>query len=185
MMRGRRFFSLGVALFGAVAVLGVAAPADAHRGHASLSVVEFSDDGNTVVVTHVFSAHDVEPALVALAPDAQPSLDDPDAFKALVAHAGTAFGVWTSGGRVPLALTGEAFEGDRVTLVFKGTVPPAKAKAPKAKAAKSGPLSSVKVQANFFSQTHADQHSQVNVRYRKVTRTVHFHGSDAPKAITF
>mgnify|MGYP001627397375 CR=1 FL=1 len=185
MILARRSFSLGLALFGALAVWGGQSPAQAHRGHASLSVVEFSDDGKSVVVTHVFSAHDVEPALVALAPDAQPSLDDPDAFIALVAHAGTAFGVWTAGGRVALDFTGEAFEGDRVTLVFKGTVPSEKAKVPKGKTAKSGPLSTVKVQANFFSQTHKDQHSQVNVRYRKVTRTVHFHGSDAPKAVTF
>ncbi|MFN3808964.1 MAG: hypothetical protein ACK4SK_17500, partial [Asticcacaulis sp.] len=75
----RRWFLLGGA------ALMLASPALAHRGHHTLSVVEIAADG-AVTVTHTLSAHDSEPELVELAPDAQPSVDDPDALKALEAH---------------------------------------------------------------------------------------------------
>lgn len=71
--------------------LMLAAPTAAHRGHASLAVVEIDAKSGAVTVTHRLTAHDVEPALVDIAPDAQPSLDDPDALAALIAHVGRTF----------------------------------------------------------------------------------------------
>lgn len=76
-------------LLGGAAVM-FASPALAHRGHHTLSVVEIAPDG-TVTVTHTLSAHDTEPELVELAPDAQPSVDDSEALTALQKHLHDAF----------------------------------------------------------------------------------------------
>ena len=48
----------------AALLLMLATPALAHRGHASLAVVEIDARSGAVVVTHRLIAHDVEPALV-------------------------------------------------------------------------------------------------------------------------
>ncbi|WP_369692489.1 DUF6702 family protein, partial [Sandarakinorhabdus limnophila] len=56
-------------LLAAIALLlGLAAPAQAHRGHASLAVVEIDAKSGAVTVTHHLQVHDVEPALVDIAP---------------------------------------------------------------------------------------------------------------------
>ena len=67
------------ALLVAALVGALASPALAHRGHAGLTVVEIDPASGAVSVVHRFAAHDVEPALVSIAPEAQPSLDDPRA----------------------------------------------------------------------------------------------------------
>jgi hypothetical protein len=71
---------------GAAAVVAIA-PAAAHRGHDSLSVVTIGD--GQVTLSHRFEAHDVEPALAKIAPQAQVSLDDPAAIAALEARCGS------------------------------------------------------------------------------------------------
>jgi hypothetical protein len=73
------------------AVLALGSPALAHRGHSSLSVVLIEPDSGRVSVYHRMAAHDVEPALVAIAPSHQPSLDEPDTLKALEAYGARAF----------------------------------------------------------------------------------------------
>lgn len=71
-----------LALCLALPALLLPAPASAHRGHDALSVIEIAPDGS-LTVSHRLEAHDVEPALAAIAPNAQPSLDDPYAVAAL------------------------------------------------------------------------------------------------------
>jgi hypothetical protein len=137
----------------------------AHRGHASLSVVWIDERGG-VTVTHRFAAHDVEPALVAIAPDAQPSLDDPDALAAFVRYVGARFRV--EGAR--LALASKELRGDDVTLVFTGRM----TRAPK-----------VSVRADFFGETHPGHSTQVNIRQGGVTRTLWFRPGEGAKAVSF
>lgn len=160
-------------LVAALAVLAVfAAPAAAHRGHASLSVVVIDPATGAVTVTHRAAAHDVEPALVDLAPDAQPSLEDPDALAALVAHGRNAFVLLDEEGRrVPLAHTGTDLAGDDVRLSYSGRLRP--------------PARSVTVDSNLFQNSHADQENQVNVRRAGVTQTAVFRPGDPPQHLEF
>jgi hypothetical protein len=160
-------------LIAALAALAVfAGPAAAHRGHASMSVVVIDAATGAVTVTHRAAAHDVEPALVDLAPDAQPSLDDPDALAALVAHGRNAFILLDEAGRrVPLAHTGTDLAGDDVRLSYSGRLPPA--------------ARVVIVDSNLFEVTHLDQENQVNVRRAGVTQTAVFRPGDRPQRIEF
>lgn len=148
-----------------VAAAVMAVPAGAHRGQASLSVVAIDDKGG-VTVTHRFAAHDVEPALVKIAPDAQPSLDDAEAVEALVAYVGRRFGVQ---GAV-LTLKSKVLAGDDVTMVFAGRM---------AKSAK------VSVRADFFGETHPGHSAQVNVRRGGVTRSLWFKPGDGAQTVSF
>lgn len=162
----RRFGAAGeVRALVAVLALLLAAPVGAHRGHASLSVVALDGKGG-VVVTHRFAAHDVEPALVKIAPDAQPSLDDPAAVEALVAYVARRFAVQGAA----LTLRSKALTGDDVTLVFGGRLARAR---------------QVTVRADLFGETHPGHSAQVNVRHGGVTRTVWFKPGDAAQTVSF
>jgi hypothetical protein len=79
-------------------------PAAAHRGHAALSVVEINGKTGDVTVSHRIPAHDAEPALAVIAPDAQTSLDDPEAIAALKAYMLKQFCVAIDGKIVELTL---------------------------------------------------------------------------------
>jgi len=68
-----------VVLLAAVSLALTPLPAAAHRGHGALSVVEIDVKSGEVRVSHRVATHDAEPALALIAPDAQTSLDDPDA----------------------------------------------------------------------------------------------------------
>ena len=157
------------ALLTLVAAL-LASPAAAHRGHSSLSVVEI-DAAGAVTVTHRMAAHDVEPALIDLAPDAQPSVDDPDALAALVAHAGAAFRLWDERGPVRLAHAATELAGDDVRLTYTGRL--------------AGPGRALQVDSDLLEAAHADQENQVNVRRAKVTRTVLFRPGGPPQPVEF
>ncbi|MDC7683899.1 hypothetical protein PQU92_11475 [Asticcacaulis sp. BYS171W] len=148
------------------ASLLLASPALAHRGHHTLTVVEIDATGK-VTITHNLSAHDTEPELVELAPDAQPSVDDPDAFKALEAHLATAFKV-----------NGQTFKpvsndmaGDDIILVYGGKLP----KAPK----------SVTIDYGLFPYSRQTGVGLVNVRVRGVTKSLTFAHGSAPQTATF
>lgn len=149
-----------LALLALMTAFGLAGPAWAHRGNATLSVVEIDAATGAVTVTHRAAAHDVEPALVNIAPDAQPSVDDPEALAALVAYANQAFGLWDGGKRVALTHVRTELAGDDVRLVYAGRLSPA--------------ARSVTVDSNLFEETHADQENQVNVRRGRITRTAVF-----------
>jgi hypothetical protein len=148
-----------------LAALLVSGPAAAHRGHTSLSVVWIDAKGG-ITVTHRFAAHDVEPALVAIAPDAQPSLDDAEAVAALKAYVAQRFAI--AGAKLALKSTDMA--GDDVTMVFTGTMAPAK---------------TVTVRGAMFGETYADHMAQVNIRQGGVTRTLYFTPGDGPKTVRF
>lgn len=143
----------------------LAAPAQAHRGHASLSVVAIDAKG-AVTVTHRFAAHDVEPTLVAIAPDAQPSLDDAEALAALQAYVARRFII----DGVKLSIENSEMAGDDLTMTFTGRMAPAKA---------------VTVRAAFFGETYSDHSAQVNIRQGGVTRTLWFSRGDGAKTARF
>lgn len=161
--------ALAVGLLGVVLV--AASTAAAHRGHASLTVVEIDARTGAVTITHRMAAHDVEPALVDLAPDAQPSLDDPEALAALVAHGSRAFLLADDSGPVALTHAKTDLAGDDVRLVYTGRLAP--------------PAKSVTVDSALLEQTHDDQENQVNVRRAKVTKTALFRRDQAPQRISF
>ena len=152
--------------------LAFAAPAEAHRGHAGLSVVEIDPASGEVTVVHRFYAHDVEPALRSLAPEAQPSLDDPKAVAALQAHLGQRFRLDVDGVRVPLHLTGHDLAGDNVRVEFAGARP-------------AGPVHEVRVDVDFFPNVYDDMEMQVNVRVAGITRTALFHAGTEAQTIRF
>ncbi|WP_416906783.1 MAG: DUF6702 family protein [Polymorphobacter sp.] len=146
-------------------LLLLAAPAAAHSGHASLSVVWIDAQGG-VTVTHSFAAHDVEPALVAIAPEAQPSLDDAQALAAFKDYVARRFTV--EGARLTLQSLDMA--GDDVTMVFTGTMTPTPA---------------ITVRGALFGETWSDHNSQVNIRQGGITRTLWFMPGDGAKTVRF
>lgn len=153
-----------------LASLSMTGPAAAHRGHASLAVVEIDAKSGAVAVTHHLQAHDVEPALVEIAPDAQPSLDDPDAFKALVAYLGRQFRI----GGVALSPAGQRLDGDDVVLRYIGRL--------------KGKPKTLLISGALFGETWPDHATQVNVRTvgrgAGITRTLHFRPGDPEKPIS-
>lgn len=142
-----------------------AVPAAAHRGHATLSVVEIDAKSGAVTVTHRMSAHDVEPVLATIAPEAQPSVDDPEAMAALVTYVGRAFRVEGAA----LSPAGRRLAGDTVELRFAGRI------------ARQRPQ--VVISGALFGETHPDHATQVNVRRAGVTRTLNFHPGDPPQPV--
>ncbi len=146
-------------------VLGLAAPALAHRGHASLAVVEIDAKSGATTVTHHMNAHDVEPALVDIAPDAQPSLDDEDAFKALVAYVGRRFRI----GGMALSPAGQRLDGDTVQLRYIGRL--------------KGKPKQLLISGALFGETWDDHATQVNIRRAGITRSLNFGAQDAEKPI--
>lgn len=156
-------------LLAAGLALGLAAPAAAHRGHAVLTVVEVEPSTGATTVTHRFAAHDVEPALVTIAPKAQPSLDDPAAVQALGRYVGRAFRIGGDRGPAALKLESYAAEGDEVMLTYNAVLPTG--------------VTAVTVDSDLFEETHPDMENQVNVRVRGVTRTLVFRPGDEAQTV--
>jgi hypothetical protein len=154
-------------------LLMTAAPALAHRGHAGLTVVVIYPAGGGVTVSHRFSAHDVEPALVTVAPDAQPSLDDPAAVAALEDHLDRRFRLEVDGQRVELVHATTDLAGDQVRVDYAGSRQAEPA------------VRSVTVDLDFFPGVHDDQEQQVNVRVAGVTRTVVFRPGTTAQTLDF
>jgi hypothetical protein len=132
-------------------------PASAHRGHDALSVVTIGSNG-AVTVSHRFEASDVEPALAAIAPRAQPSLDDPDAVAALVTYLGTHFRLASERGPIVLRPGPVELGAAEVRLSFTGTVP---------RTAKRLTISS-----DLLGDMYPGQVNQVSVRVGTTTRTL-------------
>jgi hypothetical protein len=142
-------------------------PAAAHRGHSALSVVEFDARTGVVTVSHRFQTHDTEPALAVIAPDAQTSLDDPDAVKALTAYVGVNFTVTVKGSDVDLVLKDMTLGADEVRMVYTGQVP------------SPDVLGEIDIKAVMFTDIYPDQVNQVNIRRGGPTRTLVFEGQGA------
>lgn len=160
------------AILAAILGLGLTAPAEAHRGHAGLTVVEIDPVSGGVTVAHRFYAHDVEPTLRTLAPDAQPSLDDPRAVAALEAHVAGRFRLDVDGVRVALRQTADHMAGDNIRIDLAGQRAP-------------GPVREVRVDVDFFSEVYDDMEMQVNVRTEGVTRTVLFRPGVQAQTVRF
>ena len=159
-------------LLTAALIAGLATPAVAHRGHAGLTVIEIDPVSGTVSVMHRFAAHDVEPALPTIAPEAQPSLDDPRAVADLEAHLGARFRVSIDGADVPVSHAGTTLAADNVRVDFAGETA-------------DRDIDEVTVDLDFFPGVHDDQEQQVNVRVGGVTRTVVFRPGSAAQTVTF
>jgi hypothetical protein len=153
-------------------VTTLAGPALAHRGHGGLTVIEIDEASGAVSVTHRFAAHDVEPALPTIAPEAQPSLDDPRAVADLEAHLGQRFRLSIDGVAAPVAHADTALAGDNVRVAFTGQTA-------------DRDISEVTVDLDFFPGVHDDQEQQVNIRLGDVTRTVVFRPGSAAQTVTF
>jgi hypothetical protein len=149
----------------ALALLLLPAAVAAHRGHASLAVVAVPVKGDVITITHRMTAHDVEPALVAIAPDAQPSLDDAEALAAFTRY--VAQNCRIAG--VPLALTSQALDGDDVRLVYTGRL-------------KRG-TKALDIACALFGETWRGHHVQVNVQSGGITRTLHFRPGTGPQRV--
>ena len=160
------------ALLTAALIAGLATPAMAHRGHAGLTVIEIDAVSGAVSVTHRFAAHDVEPALVSIAPEAQPSLDDPRAVADLEAHLGQRFRRSRDGAAVPVTHTDTRLAGDNIRVDFGGRTDDRE-------------ITRVTVDLDFFPGVHDDQEQQVNVRLNGVTRTVVFRPGSPAQTLGF
>ena len=158
-------------LLSALLALGMATPALAHRGHDGLTVVEIDGISGAVRVEHRFAAHDVEPALVSIAPEAQPSLDDPAAVAALEDHLAARFRLDIDGRTVALTRTATDLAGDNIRIRFTGQVPPGSS------------AHQITVDLDFFPGVHDDQEQQVNIRSAGVTRTLVFRPGDAARSV--
>lgn len=150
-------------LLSAAAILALPAPTAAHRGHDALSVVTVDARGG-ITVSHRFEAHDLEPALAEIAPDAQPSLDDPQAIAALAAYLGRHFALASERGAIVLALGKIDVGASQVRIAFTGRAarPPAR----------------LTVTSRLLTDIYPRQVNQVNVRFGKVVRTLTFTGDD-------
>ncbi|WP_297507855.1 DUF6702 family protein [uncultured Caulobacter sp.] len=144
-------------------------PAAAHRGHGALSVVEIDARSGAVTVSHRVPTHDAEPALALIAPDAQASLDDPEAVEALKRYVAKRFSVTVNDSPIALTLKDMTLGADEVRFEYAGKIAPGEA---------SG---AVAVTAAMFADIYGDEVNQVNVRRRGVTRTLVF---NAPEATT-
>lgn len=159
-------------LLTAAVIAGLATPAMAHRGHAGLTVIEIDQASGAVRVTHRFAAHDVEPALVSIAPEAQPSLDDPRAVADLETHLGQRFRLSLDDAAVPVTHTDTRLAGDNIRVDFGGQT-------------EDREITRVTVDLDFFPGVHDDQEQQVNVRLNGVTRTVVFRPGSKAQTLRF
>lgn len=150
----------------AFVVMLMASQALAHRGHNTLSIVDIDTKG-VVTVTHVLSAHDTEPELVTLAPDAQPSVDDPEALKALERHLSRNF---TVNGQA-LELVSTEFKGDDLTLVYRGKL--------------KSPAKTVTIDYDLFPDSETAPVGMVNVHENGVVKSLTFLRGDGPQAVDF
>ncbi|WP_298747457.1 DUF6702 family protein [uncultured Brevundimonas sp.] len=160
------------ALLVAALSAGLATPALAHRGHAGLTVIEIDPASGAVSVSHRFSAHDVEPALVSIAPGAQPSLDDPRAVAGLETHLRQRFRLDIDGAAVPVTHAATDLAGDNIRVAFVGETT-------------DRDIAAMTVDLDFFPGVHDDQEQQVNVRINGVTRTVVFRPGSAAQTVAF
>lgn len=142
-------------------------PAAAHRGHGVLSVVEIDARTGGVRVSHRVAAHDAEPALAVIAPEAQASLDDPDAVEALKAHMGETFALAINGERVSLTLKDLTLGASEVRFEYSGQTRTSDVTGP------------VDVRAAMFADVYGDEVNQVNIRRLGITRTLIFSGAEA------
>lgn len=156
---------MSVRRYGVLVGMAVAAgPANAHRGHDALTLVTIAPSG-AVTVSHRFEAHDIEPALAAIAPDAQTSLDDPEAVRALLLYVVRRFTLVVDGTPVELLPGKPELGASEVRLPFAGVIP---------RGAKQ-----LRIGSRILSDVYPGQVNQVNIRAGGVVRTLTFAGGGA------
>jgi hypothetical protein len=160
-MTGRRILGHAMALLG-LAMLSPAA--QAHRGHDAMSVLTLADDGK-ITVSHRFEAHDLEPALAEIAPQAQASLDDPEAIEELKAYLLAHFSVSADGTPVPLTIASVEIGVRDVRVDYSGTV--------------SGKPAALELRSTILRDIYPRQVNQVLVRRGNNVQTLRFAGSEA------
>lgn len=153
---------------GAMALISLAPQAAAHRGHDAMSVVTLLPDGE-VTVSHRFEAHDLEPALAEIAPNAQTSLDDPDAIEELKTYLLAHFKLRADGSDVPLAVASVEVGVRDVRVDYAGTV--------------KGRPKAVAVQSTILRDIYPRQVNQVVVKRGSYVQTLRFSG-DEVKTVT-
>jgi hypothetical protein len=155
----RRILALATALAGAA----VAPQANAHRGHDAMSVVTLEPDGK-VTVSHRFEAHDLEPALAEIAPNAQTSLDDPDAIAELKTYLLAHFHLRADGQEVPLSVASVDIGVREVRMNYAGSI--------------KGRPKAVAVQTTILRDIYPRQVNQVEVKRGTFARTLRFGGDE-------
>ena len=160
-------------LMAVVLLLLASAPASAHKGHGGLTVIEINPASGMISVSHRFAIHDIEPALPTIAPQAQPSLDDPLAVEALESHLVERFRLDVDGVAVSVAHAATELAGDNAQIDYTGQMPA------------GGVIQSVRVDMDYFPGVHDDQEQQVNVRTGGVTRTVVFRPGNQAQTLDF
>ena len=143
-------------LCGALAAAALS-PAAAHRGHDALTVVTVAANG-ALTVSHRFEASDIEPALAEIAPTAQPSLDDPEAVKALVAYLQRHFTVSSERGPIVLSPQKTELGASEVRISFTGDAGRA--------------VRRLTLRSDLLGGVYPGQVNQVNIRAGTTTRTV-------------
>lgn len=160
-MIARWSFGLAMAALGLAALAPVA---QAHRGHDAMSVVTLAEDG-AMTVSHRFEAHDLEPALAEIAPQAQASLDDPEAIAELKTYLLAHFSVSADGTPVPLAVKSVDIGVRDVRIDYSGTVP--------------GNPAALALRSTILRDIYPRQVNQVLVRLGNNVQTLRFSGSEA------
>jgi len=157
----------------ALAAALLAGPASAHRGHSGLTVVEIDGARGEVRLTHRFAAHDVEPALVKIAPYVEPNLQVPEAIAALNDHLGRRFRLDLDGQPVDFTHQQTTQNGDRLQVVFVGKLAP------------DADIDAALVDLDFFPGVYDDLEIQVNLRSVGVTKTVVFRPGAQAQRVAF
>lgn len=160
----RRVLAIAVAAAGLV----LAPQAGAHRGHDAMSVVTLEPDGQ-VTVSHRFEAHDLEPALAEIAPDAQTSLDDPYAIAELKTYLLAHFKLRADGAEVPLTVSAVDIGVRDVRVDYSGSV--------------KGRPKAVAIQTTILRDIYPRQINQVVVKRGSYVQTLRFSG-DEVKTVT-
>ncbi len=150
-------------LAAAATSLALAPQAGAHRGHDAMSVVTLDPDGK-VTVSHRFEAHDLEPALAEIAPNAQTSLDDPDAIAELKTYLLAHFHLRADGSEVPLSVASVEIGVRDVRVDYAGSV--------------KGRPKAVAVQSTILRDIYPRQVNQVVVKRGSYVQTLRFSGDE-------
>lgn len=135
----------------------LSAPALAHRGHDSLTVVTLGT-GDVVTVSHRFEAADIEPALATIAPHAQPSLDDSQAIAALQAYLARRFTVADATGPIALVPGRIDIDAQEVRIAFTGKA--------------HAQTRALTIRSTLLDDVYPHQTNQVNVRLGPVVKTL-------------
>ena len=139
-------------------------PAAAHRGHDALTVVTVAANGS-LTVSHRFEASDIEPALARIAPNAQPSLDDPEAVEALVAYLQRRFTASSERGPIALVPGKTDLGASEVRVSFTGNA--------------SRPFRRLTLRSDLLGDVYPNQVNQVNIRAGATTRTLALSAGDS------